>query len=1041
MVKKTLSSLLLATVACAAAADKADARQTGPAREQRAAAQPSATTATPAVVRLALALAEARTDDERNSMLERNRGLVTPALIERLKEQGKTFWGEGKVEQMSGSFSAALSAARLLGDKRGVAEMLYEIARSLGFQGRFEEATRYAQESLQVARESGDAHHVSKSLTGLGIIARVTGNYGLSMERLQEALKTATAHDDSSAALEAAQNISILLSLRGDYVHALSYAQRCLDYARSMRKSEAVSQALAYLGDIYTQLGDYPRAHESFDESLRALSPADPKENILRGHAMSSKADAYIKQGDYARALDLLRRTLAITEEMNSLPNTAEQLPKMAEVYLLMGDTTRALETYSRALELAKRIDYQEAVLPITISTGAAYLRRGDLPQAMAYARAGFELAEKAGNRPDVWNALITIANVYREQGDEAQAAATYRRCLELAEDMKSQGLTAQTLAELGALYYQGGKYQQARDACDRGANVARQLGLDEVLWKTLTIKGQCDLALGRREDAAKSFSDAVDVIEKLSRQVAGSEDTRRRFFENKTEPYLRMVSLLVEKGDDFAALAYAERTKGRVLADILHNGRINVQKTMTGGEIERERELKYQLVSLNSQLSQERLAPRPDAAAVEKLKARLGEARFEYESFQAALYERRPALRLRRADIPPLGIRDLAGVLEDGAATVEYVFAHDKLHTFVLTRRDDAPGQVALKVYTVPVDGPKLAAMIKKFRTQVGERDLGFAALSRELYDLLVGPAAAHLAGKTTLCIIPDGVLWELPFQALQNGRGEYLLEEHAVYYSPSLSVLNEILKRRGSPAPGARHLSREPHRPELFAVANPRLGGPAPTPAPTPAPAVRGDLRFLPLPEAEHEVEELSSIYGRSNSRVIVGGEALEETVKREAGRFKVLHFATHAVLDDRSPLYSFMLFARRPGSGDEDGLLEAWEVLNMDLNADLVTLSACETARGSVSAGEGMIGMSWAFFVAGSSSLVASQWQVDSASTSSMMVKMYSGLRGREAGPGSPASKALALRRAALNLRRTKRYELPYYWAGFILIGDPH
>lgn len=1037
MVKKTLSSLLLAALACAAAADKAHAQQTATSHEQQTAVAQSP--ATPAVVRLALALAELRTDDERNSMLERNRALVTPALIEQLKEQGKTFWGEGKVEQMSGSFSAALSASRLLGDQRSVAEMLYEIARSLGFQGKFDEATRYAQESLRVSRESGDAHHVSKSLTGLGIIARVTGNYDLSMERLQEALKTATAHDDSSAALEAAQNISILLSLRGDYVHALSYARRCLDYARSMRNYQAVSQALAYLGDIYTQLGDYPRAHESFDESLKALSPADPKENILRGHAMSSKADAYIKQGDYARALDLLRRTLAITEEMNSLPNTAEQLPKMAEVYLLMGDTTRALETYSRALELAKRIGYQEAVLPITISTGAAYLRRGDLPQAMAYARAGFELAEKAGNRPDVWNALITIANVYREQGDEAQAAATYRRCLELAEDMKSQDLIAQTLAELGALYYQGGKYQQARDACERGANVARQLGLDEVLWKTLTIKGQCDLALGHREDAFKSFSDAVDIIEKLSRQVAGSEDTRRRFFENKTEPYLGMVGLLVEKGDDFAALAYAERTKGRVLTDILHNGRINVQKTMTGGEIERERELKYQLVSLNSQLSQERLAPRPDAAAVEKLKARLGEARFDYESFQAALYERRPTLRLRRADIPPLSMRDMARVLEDGAATVEYVLAHDKLHIFVLTRRDDAPGQVGLKVYTAQVDGPKLAATIKKFRAQVGERDLGFAALSRELYDLLVGPVAAQLAGKTTLCIIPDGVLWELPFQALQNGRGEYLLEEHAVYYSPSLSVLNEILKRRDSSAPGERQPAREQRRPALFAVANPRLGGPAPTP--TPAPTVRGDLRFLPLPEAEHEVEELSGIYGRSNSRVIVGGEALEETVKREAGRFKVLHFATHAVLDDRSPLYSFMLLARRPGSSDEDGLLEAWEVLNMDLNADLVTLSACETARGSISAGEGMISMSWAFFVAGSSSLVASQWQVDSASTSSMMVKMYSDLRGHEAGPGSPASKALALRRAALNLRRTKRYELPYYWAGFVLIGDPH
>lgn len=1028
MVKRTLLGLLLVALPCASGAAHM-------ARAQQAAAAPPAP---PAVVKLALALAEAGTDDERVALLESNRGLVTPALIEQLKGQGATFSGQGKIKQMTGSYSAALAAARLLGDKRLIAEMLYRIAQSLGFQGRFHEAARYVQECLEVARESGDAHHVSLSLTGLAIIARVAGDYDLSMERLREALETAASHNDRAAALEAAQHLSVLLNYRGDHVQALSYAQMSLAYARDLRNLHATSQSLVHIGEIYTQLGDYPRAHESLDEALKILSPADPRDNIRRGHAMASRADAYINQGDYARALDMLRRALAMAEEMNSPPNMAAQMLDMAGVYLNMGDTPRALETYSRALELAKRVEFQEVVLSATINIGAAYLHQGDLAQAMAYERAGLELAQKSGNRPEVWNALVILANIYREQGDDAQAAETYRRCLALAEEMKSQGLVAQTLVELGELHYRGGKYQQAHEVCDRGANVARQLGLDGVLWKMLTIKGQSELALGRRENAAKSFSEAVEVIEKLNRQVTGSEDTRRRFFENKTEPYLGLVSLLVEKGDDFAALTYAERTKGRVLIDILHNGRINVQKTMTGSERERERELKYRLVSLSSRLRQERLAPRPDAAAAKELETRLGEARFDYESFQAALYERRPALRLQRADIPPLDRQEIARLLRGDTAAVEYVMARDKIHIFVLTRRDDAPGRVGLKVYTAPVDGQKLAAMIKKFRAQVGERDLGFAALSRALYDLLVKPVAAHLAGKTTLCIIPDGVLWELPFQALQNGRGEYLLEEHALYYSPSLSVLNEIPKRGSSGwgADGEGRGARGQRRQAMFAVANPRVGSPTPAQAPT----VRGDLRFPPLPDAEHEVAELSGIYGKSNSRIIVGGDALEETVKREAGKFNILHFATHAVLDDRSPLYSFMLLAKRAESNDEDGLLETWEVLNMDLDADLVTLSACETARGSISAGEGIIGMSWAFFVAGSSSLIASQWRVDSASTSSMMVKMHSDLRNQKAGPDSPATKALALRRAALSLRRTKRYELPYYWAGFVLIGDP-
>lgn len=1038
MAKKILPSILLVVMAFVAGGiGAAQAQQGGAARPP----------ASPAVAKLVLALAETRTDDERRSLLERDRGLVTAVLIDQLTAQAVAFWGQGKPEQAVACYSAGVLVAQTLGDKKRVAEMHYRMAQSLGFQGRFSEATRFIQQSLEEAREAGDAHYVALSLTGLAIIARVAGDYDLSMERLQEALKTATSNNDSEAARDAAQNMSLLLSLRGDYVQALSFAQMCLAYAREMRNTHTTSHALAYLGETYTLLGDYHRAHESFDEALKIASPADPQERYLRGHALSGKAAVYIKQGDYARALNLLGQALKITEELNSPPNTASLLNDMAEVYLNLGDTARALETYSRALEMATRVDYKEVVIPTTINIGGAYLRQGDLPTAMVYARRGLDLAEKAGNKPEVWNALVTIANAYREQGDEARAEESYRRCLALAEEMKSQVLVAETLSELGALYYRSGKYQQAYDVCDRGAAVARQLGMDEVLWKTLTIKGQCDLALEQREAAFKSFSDAVEIIEKLSKQVAGSEDTRRRFFENKTEPYLEIVNLLIERGDEFSALIYAERIKGRVLMDILHNGRVDVQKTMTGEEMERERELKYQLVSLNSRLRQQRLSPRPDATAIDKLKTLLNEARFDYESFQSALYARRPTLRLQRADIPPLTRKDIDGLLDDGAAaTVEYVVAHDRVHIFVLTRHDDpgpgAASQVGLKVYTVPIDRPKLTAMIKEFRAQVGERDLGFTALSRKLHDLLIGPIAAQLAGKTTLCIIPDGELWELPFQALRDGKNEYLLEQHAIYYSPSLSVLNEILKR-GAPARGAGGADkvadgvRAPRRQELFAVANPQLGAPAGVQAAV----MRGELEFGPLPDAEREVAELGSIYGKSNSRVIVGGDALEETVKREAGKFEILHFATHAVLDDHSPLYSFLLLAKRAGSSDEDGLLEGWEVLNMNLNADLVTLSACETARGSVSAGEGIIGMSWAFFVAGSSSLIASQWQVDSASTSSLMVKMYSYLRSQKARPKSPATKALALQRAALNLRRTKQYELPYYWAGFVLIGDPN
>jgi len=152
----------------------------------------------------------------------------------------------------------------------------------------------------------------------------------------------------------------------------------------------------------------------------------------------------------------------------------------------------------------------------------------------------------------------------------------------------------------------------------------------------------------------------------------------------------------------------------------------------------------------------------------------------------------------------------------------------------------------------------------------------------------------------------------------------------------------------------------------------------------------------------------------------------------MKAEAGKFKILHFATHAILDDRNPLYSHIILSRTDNDQHEDGLLESWELMKLDLNAELAVLSACETARGRVAAGEGIIGMSWALFVAGSPAAVVSQWKVDSARSSELMIEFHRNVLQKR------VSKSEALRQAALKVFRSS-YNHPAYWAGFILIGD--
>jgi len=305
-----------------------------------------------------------------------------------------------------------------------------------------------------------------------------------------------------------------------------------------------------------------------------------------------------------------------------------------------------------------------------------------------------------------------------------------------------------------------------------------------------------------------------------------------------------------------------------------------------------------------------------------------------------------------------------------------------------------------------------------------IAGQDPGFADAARQLYDLLLRPAEDQLKSNSTLCIIPDGPLWDLPFQALQPGDNRYLLENYVIYYSPSLSVLKELSRRRKS----SDRLSTS-----VLAFGNPRI---------TPEIAInlnavyRSDV-LAPLPEAEIEVNALKEIWRPSPSRIFIGASAGKTNFKTEAGKYRIIHLATHGILDDGNPMYSRLVMARTENDPDDDGMLEAREIMQLDLRADLVVLSACQTARGRFSAGEGMVGMSWAFLVAGVPTMVASQWKVDSASTATLMINFHKRLKGGTASGRS--AKAAALQQAALDLMRESRYRHPFFWAGFVLIGN--
>lgn len=822
--------------------------------------------------------------------------------------------------------------------------------------------------------------------------------------------------------------------MRGNPKQALEYYEQCLKLAEELGDKASIGDALNGLATVYFRQSDYMKALALYQRNLEIRQELGHKLEAAR--ELTNIGNIYVYQGDKVRALEHFQRSLKLAEEVGNKAGYSATLNSIGNLYYSQGNYAQALEYVRQSLKIKQEIGDKLNVARALNNIGVIYSLQGQYAQALEYLHQNAKVREELGDKLGVVEAFNFIGSVYLLKGDYSQALAYEQKALKPAEELGNNELLSEILYNIGESYLRLGQFQAATEYAERAASLTAQFGIPDILWKAKTIAGKAHLSLNQPQLARQHFLESIVTIEKLRRQVAGGEQERQRFFENKIDPYQEMVHLSLAEHDVNQALSYAERAKGRVLLDVLSSGRANVTKAMTSDELKRDRELSTAIASLNTQLVRFKTQSKRSEAQVAEVQAQLDKTRLEYEAFQATLYAAHPELKVQRGQTQPLTLGDAAALVpNDQTAILEYVVTEDKSYLFVLRKasKDSRDKAVDLTVHTLNIKSTQLVQMAESFRQSVAERDLTVKRPARRLYDLLIKPAEGQLRGVRKLCIVPDGTLWNVPFQALHQGDRGYLLEQYAIVYAPSLNVLREMERRANAVRMRHPTVARENDQSTLLAMGNPALSNETVT-------KVRftgRDEPLGPLPEAEKEVSALGQLYG-PGSKVLIGQQARESTMKAEASKYKVLHFATHAILDDSNPLYSHIILSRAKDDMNEDGLLEAWELLKLDLNAELAVLSACETARGRIAAGEGIIGMSWALFVAGIPAAVVSQWKVDSARSSELMIEFHRNLlRKPEAGKTRP-TKSEALRQAALRVFRSS-YNHPAYWAGFILVGE--
>ena len=832
---------------------------------------------------------------------------------------------------------------------------------------------------------------------------RRSGKYSKALEFARETLSLVKQNGLTNKEPETLFILGTIQRVMGDYNQALVSFRSSLELAQRLNNQTYITLNQNGIGNVYFSLGDYAKAlrlYEEFkEEAQKAYSKGGANRSYEEGAlatVWSNIGEVHKKLGNDSVALDCYNQSLRF---QGSRATQARAFNDMGEIYQADTKYAKAEELFRRSLELAQEDGLEAQRVSALTSLGNLYLEQKNYPLALQYHKLCLQVAEKLGHREKLVISLYSLANTFFRMGD-TDSALTYTQ----------QSLT-----------------------------VGSEITLLEYVWRAHTLEGKIRRVLKQPERAAENFIHAIETIEQLRNQAVIDQQIKQKFFEDKITPYYEMVDLLVEQNKVSDAWLYAERAKGRVLFETFQSGKVDLSKSLTLEEREKERLLETEIVSLNTQIS--RQGKDADKGALNGLQAELKKARNDYESLRAALYAKHPELQIQRGESPPANLNKVAlALVTPQTALLEFVVLEDKTYLFAITRdHANAPTPLIQKAYKIGVKRDELTAKVRRFRQQIENKSFTVTRLAAELYDLLVKPAEGQLKDRSSLLVVPESILWDLPFQALQPSPARYIIEDFVISYAQSAILLQEIIHWK------AKH--PKTRATTLLAVGNPALveqtGKSFITPlSPEPLAA---------LPQAERQVRQLAALYGKSNSKVYTGAEALEGRVKADAGKYEIVHFAAHSILNGASPMYSHIVLSQVANQLAEDGLLEAWEVTKLDLNADLVVLSACETARGRLSAGEGVIGLSWAFFVAGSPTTVVSQWKVLSASTTELMVDFYRNLQSpsvtgkgkpmRKAAPAFQPKKAEALRKAALKMLKSSAYKEPIHWAPFIIIGDPN
>lgn len=750
----------------------------------------------------------------------------------------------------------------------------------------------------------------------------------------------------------------------GDYTRA----QQVLDQADRLVIPPSAAAAQRNRGSliqalIWLEQGNITRSWQRLRQVQRGLIQDFAEKNRIN----LALGEIYRHTGQYGRALDTLQ--VSLSQSLDRVDRT-RALGEMGNIHYTLGDYSQAESAYQMALAAAKSVGYWQGVPRYLNGLGHVYLQQQAYDSARnAYLEAR-ELAISLGQWHELANILNSLGELYAEQGEFDKALETFTEALGYRDKYVGPDYS-RTLSHLGQLYAVRNDREKAIEYFEDAYGWAR-FNQDEVgQINALSGLAEVERAKGGLSKARQMLYDALDKFEALE---PGLQDINKvSLFETQSYLYDQLQQVLVEQGDVEAALEVAERGRARAFAELLADQTLETPSPVPHGEL--------------------------SIAQIKALAKTQGTTFVQYSII------RQPSLGRSRFSDRALF---MWVVSPTGEVHFEQVALTQRLKNLLAASQDS----LGVRGFT-PWGNGHIA------RADTSQTDL------RRLYDLLIAPIADHLPSSAAekIVVVPHRELFLVPFPALQNSQGEYLIEAHTLATTPSLQTLHFLQQRLVKQSGQALVVGIDrANASSAVIVGNPdmpslpqRIGGPL--------------LPLSQLPGAEAEAVAIAPLL---NTDPLLGAAATETAVRKRLADADIIHLATHGILDEQQGLSSAIALTptseKRERDQPDDGLLTAQEVMQLRLKADLVVLSACNTGRGRIT-GDGVVGLSRSFLAAGANNLVASLWAVPDEATAILMTEFYRQLQ-------TEPDKAVALRQAMLSTLAD--YPDPRDWAAFFLIG---